>query len=258
MRQRIDCLVISHNRPRTLRRCVQSLRIAADEAGPVVDSIIHVQDDSTEGYEEIVGICQEFGAVLHHTEPCCQAVAWERAFEKIGSDFVKLLLDDDWVHPDYLSSTYKVLSAHPEAHLVISEALVVFQDRPPLHLYRLNYGEGPRIGLMKTRRFLDLCMTPNNGGMPESPSVCMFRNTGNNIKIRYKEFEGTPLEQVARKVYFNDLVALMDVARGGEHVLFLGHPHVFLGTDAESITLTRGQEVGFARHLYRQWATRSV
>jgi len=244
---KVDCLVISHNRPQTLRRCVESLRKAADAALDKAIFVIHVQDDSTEGYEEIKLICEQNGAVLHHTAPMCNAEAWDAGLAHCNGQYIKILFDDDWVDENYFLATVPTLQHITDANLVITAANVIFEDRNPLLLYAFKEG----VNCITSEEFVDNCKGYNRV-FPESPSVCLFRNTGNNVRIRYKEFEGSKLEDAARRVYFNDLLMLIDVARSNKIVAFIGHPFVYLGTDAESLTLTKPEAVGNARLIFQK------
>lgn len=250
--RKVVCAVISHGRiESTLERALKSLRDAIDLIQSTVDIFefkVVVIDDNSGNMSKLLDLIYKYRFQLCCIEPCKQVFAWEKAIEianEQGADYLKILLDDDWVHKEYFGQLL-ALEVIKDTNLAVCAAKVQNHD---LTLYKLS----DELGYLPSCDFKKSALSgAGNGGMPESPSCCIFRMNP-KIKMRYEEFDGTELEPYSRIIYFNDLLLLIDAAMSGEYVLFTPQTLVTFGTDADSLTMTKTNEVMKGRETFRNF-----
>ncbi|HEX8556588.1 MAG TPA: glycosyltransferase [Pyrinomonadaceae bacterium] len=123
---KISVIITTHDRPRLLRRAVESAR-AASAAGA---EIIVVDDAST---DETAEVCRGLGGIRYVRADRNQGVAGARNLGLLAcaGEYVSFLDDDDVRLPGTLDEQADVLESAPRAGLVYGQALLGDRDGSP-------------------------------------------------------------------------------------------------------------------------------
>ena len=147
---RVSIIITTHNRPRLLRRAIQSAR----ESG--TDAEIIVVDDASS--DETAAVCKSFGGEINYVRvDRNQGVAGARNIGIVTSrgEYLTFLDDDDTRLPGSLAMQVAKLDAAPEAAFIYAQAFVGDQNGRPGR--RVNPNECPAGDIflkLLTRNFI--------------------------------------------------------------------------------------------------------
>lgn len=140
---KISVVIVTRNRAELLKKTLD--RVVAD--GYPNREIIVVDGNSSDGTVELL---RSYGDAITRwiSEPDRnEAHAWNKAFKLMTGDLVKLLGDDDLLHPGALAAGARHFAEHPETEMLFGQARFidtttdpprVFDEEPKLDLAALT------------------------------------------------------------------------------------------------------------------------
>jgi len=119
----VSVLINSHNRPKGLRRALQSL-----ESQTYKDFEVVICDDSID-QDAIAFVVNDFihlNIKYHHIDSCGAAEALQEALKLSDSNskYIKVLHDDDYLDIQSLELTVEALDNNPDCNVVFNRALI--------------------------------------------------------------------------------------------------------------------------------------
>lgn len=239
--QKTAIIVITHKRPiRILERCLLSI---VRQQYKNFDCF--VIDDCKS--KEVKELTDNYGFIYKGVSKCSQAAAWAYGLSLARHyEYIKFVHDDDWISEWNIKDSVEVLDRFKDCNLVINAASARLPGSDTVFYMKGNI-QIPKKDFIKT------CLTVGNGGLPESPSTIMVRNYTDIRMLRGHDVKhfGNTVESWAEKVYFNDLLFIIEAAKSNKSVVMIDRINTFFGTDADSITLTAGDKVSQARAWFR-------
>lgn len=142
-------IITTHNRPRLLRRAVES----AHAAGTNVEVVV-VDDAST---DETGSLCRTLNGITYVRVERNQRVAGARNVGLLASrgDYVTFLDDDDLRLPGSLDEQVELLEADRQAGLVYGQAICGDQQgEPTSHVYAREYPQGDIFWPLLSQNFI--------------------------------------------------------------------------------------------------------
>ena len=224
----VSILINSHNRPKGLRRALQSL-----ESQTYKDFEVVICDDSID-QDAISFVINDFihlNMKYYHIDSCGAAEALHEALKLSDSNskYIKVLHDDDYLDIQSLELTVEALDNNPDCNVVFNRALIRY-EKEDKECY--NYGndlfklpsDQYEKGLLESEPF-------------QSPVCALFRRHPNFSF--FWEYDNTDLREFARKTGAGtDIQISIESALSNKNVIFLPRLLSFLCTDMDSCTQT--------------------